>query len=112
MDVAVIDLKLPTVGDGRPNDGMVRVRGFDGMKLISFLAYSRCYLPLLRTGAFILGDVFHCKHLCSHYSSQKRSLQAPHQNSLYTIHSMLDGASNHCGRLSLHCSPWIHVSIR
>ena len=27
MDVAVIDLKLPTVGDGRPNDGIVRVRG-------------------------------------------------------------------------------------
>lgn len=79
--------------------------------LTSYNFFNRCDVSLFRTGEFFLGDVFYSEHLCSNHPQQARRLQTPDQISPFTVCSVLAGASNHCGWLSLYRSSWIQVSL-
>ena len=58
-----------------------------------------------------MGHVFYSQHLFSDRPQQKSRLQTSNQISPFTVCSVLVGARNDCGWLSLYRPSWVQVSL-
>ena len=79
--------------------------------ITAYYFFNRCDVSLFWIGKFFLGNVFYSQHLCSNRPEQTSRLQTPNQISPFTVSSVLVGARDHCGWLSLYRAPWVQVSL-